>query len=195
MRLERSGLESKKEIPPFSTACFGFETKNPAIRALDWLEKWRSEAHVARGVEGYLTKGVRSRKERFGELLGRAIDGHFREPQDVVHLHTPYYSSRTIVSNDPMQNWKNFFESETVKLSRYPHTAYFMLDVPEIRLDNYKGKQYVMPDSTPQADREIKALFIRKDAFSKERLQTILAVCNAYSLPVFDLTSLEKVDA
>lgn len=194
MTLEKrvSGFERPQN--PFSTACFGFHTENPVIRALDWLEKWHNdEKHVARGIKGHLTKGVRSRKERFGELLGRVIDGHLREPQDVVHVHTPYHSSNSIVSVDPKQNWKSFFTSKTTSLNGYAHKAYLMFDVPVIHLDNYKGRHYVMPDSVPLTERKIKALFIRKKLFSQEQLETILETCQSYSLPVFDLDSLEKI--
>jgi hypothetical protein len=199
MSLESSVSLREKVQHPFSTACFGFKTENPAIRALDWLEKWQSEDHISKGLRGHLRDGVKSRRERFGggivgEWIGRTVSGYFNEPQGVVHLHTPYYSmSKTVISNNPIENWKHFFESMGVKKGGYSHAAYLMLDVPEIGIDNYKGKVYAMPDSVPREDRKVKALFVRPHSFSKDVMSDILKLCKSYDLPVFDLTSMEKV--
>ncbi len=194
MTLERVETETKI-AHPFSTEFLGFRTENPAVRALDWLKKWRTEAHVAKGVAGHLNRGMLSRRERFGEILGRALDGHFNEPQGVVHMHTPYKSSKNIVSNNPEKNWRRFLNSEQVKLRGEEHAAYFLVDVPDIRLDNYKGEQYVMPDSVPKEEREIKALLIRKNFFSKERLRTVVDTCQAHvpPVPVFEIDTFKKV--
>lgn len=184
---------------PFSTECFGFETENPAIRALDWLEKWRDEKHVARGVKSHLEKGVMSRKERFGggllgEALGRTVSGYFNEPQGVVHIHTPYDSlSKRTLSADPRENWKQFFASPDISKGDHRHTAYLLLDVPEIRLDNYKGRHYVFPDSIPAEQRKIKALFLRSETFSEETRRVILEECRSRELPIFEIETLEKI--
>lgn len=172
---------------------FGFETQNPVVRALDWLEKWQNEKHVVRGLKSYLTEGVRSRKERHGELWGRIISGYFNEPQDVVHIHTPYASSDAIVSDDPQENWRHFFDMPASALRGHKHAAYAMLDVPEVRLDNYKGRQYVFPDSVPPEERQIKALFVRTDALSAETLREIVETCRGHGLPLFDIETFKKI--
>lgn len=199
-RLNRTE-EREEKSTAFSTEPFGFETENPVIRVLDWRPKWRTEAHLVRSIRSYIKNGARSRRERFTEIGGRVSSGYFREPQSELHIHSPLMSpAPEPLSEDPIANWKNFLNSRVTQKNLdglYKHRAYLMLDVPEIRMDSYKKRFYVIPDSVPVEQRKIKAVFLREELISPKTLETIKKLCAEANWAVFDIASLgvsEKSD-
>ncbi|MEK7530425.1 MAG: hypothetical protein AAB573_01010 [Patescibacteria group bacterium] len=175
----------------FATDCFGFETKNPVIRAVDWRHKWRSEGHLIRSLKNYAKKGVVSRRERFGEIWGRITSGYPKEPQGFIHILSPQGSPPE--HSTALENWRTYLHSREARKGEYRHRAYFLIDAPKIQTDTYKKRYLVIPDTTPKAGRVIKALFIRRDGISKDAQNKIEQISGAAGWPVFDIQSLKRV--
>ncbi|KND51850.1 MAG: hypothetical protein ABA06_01155 [Parcubacteria bacterium C7867-001] len=175
----------------FDTGFMGLSVEDPVIKNMDWLEKHRSDAHILRSIKSYLARGVRSRKERFGEFGGRFISGYWREPQSEIHVHVPANILGDSISTDPRDNWQGFFKNRNAAKHGYPHRMYVLIDTANVRRDTYKDRYDIVPDDTTLGERRVQAFFIRSELFKWDVLLEIID--SVGNTPLIDVQTLERI--
>lgn len=110
-------------------------TPELCFRALDHKHE-RSDKKIIRNLISHLQCGVLSRRERYGEILGRVSSGMFRQPQSDIYIASPkdFGIQRPIdVTSEDLLDFLDWFDRE----HESAHRVYLAISCPT-DLDRYK---------------------------------------------------------